>query len=36
VITELPETDFGRELGRAWGRIEALAGLKVWPEGLKL
>jgi len=29
VITELPETDFGRELGRAWGRIEALAELKV-------
>ena len=27
VITELPETDFSRELGQAWTRIEALAGL---------
>ena len=27
VVTELPETDFGRELGRAWSRIESLAGL---------
>jgi MinD superfamily P-loop ATPase len=27
VITELPGTDFGRELGRAWSRIESLAGL---------
>jgi MinD superfamily P-loop ATPase len=27
VVTELPETDFSRELGRAWTRIEELAGL---------
>lgn len=27
VVTELPETDFSRELGRAWTRIAALAGL---------
>jgi MinD superfamily P-loop ATPase len=27
VVTELPETDFSRELGRAWKRIEELAGL---------
>ena len=27
VVTELPETDFSRELGQVWSRIEALAGL---------
>jgi len=27
VVTELPETAFSRELGHAWTRIEALAGL---------
>ena len=27
VVTELPESDFSRELGQAWSRIEALAGL---------
>ena len=27
VVTELPETDFSRELGQVWGRIGALAGL---------
>ncbi|MCX5891412.1 MAG: ATP-binding protein, partial [Deltaproteobacteria bacterium] len=27
VVTELPETAFGREVRRAWTRIEALAGL---------
>ena len=27
VVTELPETDFSRELRQAWSRIEALAGL---------
>jgi MinD superfamily P-loop ATPase len=27
VVTELPESEVGRELGRAWSRIEALAGL---------
>jgi MinD superfamily P-loop ATPase len=27
VVTELPESDFSRELGRAWSRIEELAGL---------
>ena len=29
VVTELPETAFSRELGQAWNRIEALAGLKL-------
>jgi MinD superfamily P-loop ATPase len=28
VVTELPETDIGRELRRCWARIEHLAGLK--------
>ena len=27
VVTELPESDLSRELGQAWSRIEALAGL---------
>ncbi|MFH0809409.1 MAG: (4Fe-4S)-binding protein, partial [Pseudomonadota bacterium] len=27
VVTEMPESDFSRELGQAWSRIEALAGL---------
>jgi MinD superfamily P-loop ATPase len=27
VVTELPETDFSRELGQVWRRIESLAGL---------
>jgi MinD superfamily P-loop ATPase len=27
VATELPETDFSRELGQVWSRIESLAGL---------
>jgi MinD superfamily P-loop ATPase len=27
VVTELPESDFSRELGQAWRRIETLAGL---------
>jgi MinD superfamily P-loop ATPase len=27
VVTELPESDFSRALGQAWGRIEELAGL---------
>lgn len=27
VVTELPESDFSRELGQAWSRIEALADL---------
>ena len=27
VVTELPESDFSRELGQAWGQIEVLAGL---------
>jgi MinD superfamily P-loop ATPase len=27
VVTELPESDFSRELGQAWGRIEVMAGL---------
>jgi hypothetical protein len=27
VITELPESDFSRQLKQAWSRIEALAGL---------
>jgi MinD superfamily P-loop ATPase len=27
VVTELPETDFSRELAHAWAKIEALAGL---------
>jgi MinD superfamily P-loop ATPase len=28
VVTELPETDFSRELGQVWSRIESLAGLR--------
>ena len=27
VVTELPETDFSRDLRQAWARIEELAGL---------
>jgi MinD superfamily P-loop ATPase len=27
VVTELPETEFSRELGQVWGRAESLAGL---------
>jgi len=27
VVTELPESDFSRALGQAWGRVEELAGL---------
>jgi MinD superfamily P-loop ATPase len=27
VVTELPNSDFSRELGQAWSRIESLAGL---------
>jgi len=35
VVTELPESDFSRELAAAWSRIEVLAGGKVTQESLK-